>query len=86
MKYIEGSLKPGKPYRQRKMTHSNCAISVEEQVERYVRWAIEQDLDTVHLYPASRGVYNTAARAIVMERLAVPRLTKAIEVDPEDWK
>jgi len=85
MQYVEGSMKAGKPYRQRRMTDSNCAISVEHQARLYAEWARDRGLKVIHIFPP--GKTGNARRAY--EKLLKCDLdpnTKLVDVDPEDWK
>ena len=84
MKYIEGSLKPGKPYRQRKMTHSNCAIDISRQAVMYAEWAHENWPTEIHAYRPSRSRHQKEFMDALVGQLD-PMVSLKL-VDPEDWK
>jgi hypothetical protein len=83
MRYVENSLKPGKPYRQRKMTNGNCAIDHEKQAKLYMEWAQANNLNQVHSYPDSKNYRTNEVNQIVRTNGFGIRIT---QVNPEEWK
>ena len=87
MKYVEGSMKPGKPYRQRRMTAANCAVTINRQAELYLEHMFRTGQTVVHLYPASHPLShrqqcrdNFTLGGNPVNGVAI------IDVDPEEWK
>jgi hypothetical protein len=78
-------MKPGKPYRQRRMTAANSAIHVDQQIKRYAMWAASKDLDTIHIFPPRKSGYSRWAYEALLEQPLKPEL-KLVEVNPEDYK
>ena len=85
MQYIQGSLKPGKAYKQRGLTHINCAILVDKQIRLYAEWMVDNWRKVLHVYPvkAKQGYAYWAMQELLKQQL--PPSTRLIEVAKGDF-
>lgn len=86
MRYVENSMKAGKPYRQRRMTNSNCAIDIEKQAKLYAEFARERGLKVIHVFPDRREGTNTFRTRFTLSSQMLMTGVKLVDVDPEEWK
>ena len=84
MKYVEGSLKPGHEYKQRKMTAANSAIHVDYQIRLYCEWAMEQGLKVIHIFKPAKTGYARWAYECLLKQPLKPS-TRLVEVVKGDF-
>ena len=86
VQYVEGSLKPGKPYKQPKLTAVNCARDAETQIEEYVEQAIAKGQKVIHIYPPKTRGYAFDAKFQLAHLLKGHPDVKLVVVDSKDYE